>query len=124
MTRVCVPTSGTGGLDDLVGEHFGRVPTYTVFDTETQAVEIVDNSSEHMGGRGYPAEILARTGIDVLLCSGLGRRAIQMLSSDGIAVCTGASGTAREAIACWRGGDLAAASEGDACTRHVFHDHH
>jgi predicted Fe-Mo cluster-binding NifX family protein len=124
MTKVCVPTDGVGGLDDLVGEHFGRVPTYTIFETETEDVEVVSNTSEHMGGAGYPAQILADLGIDVLLCSGLGRRAIQMLSERGIEVCTGVSGTARAAIDSWKAGNLATAAEGDACTRHVFHDHH
>ena len=124
MTKVCVPTDGAGGLDDLVGEHFGRVPTYTIFNPETEEVEIVDNTSEHMGGAGYPAQILADLGIDVLLCSGLGRRAIQMLSESGIEVCTGVSGTARQAIGSWKAGSLAKAAEGDACTRHEFHDHH
>lgn len=124
MTKVCVPTNGAGGLDDRVGEHFGRVPTYTIFNPGTEEVEIVDNTSEHMGGAGYPAEILAGLGIDVLLCSGLGRRAIQMFSESGIEVCTGVSGTARDAIESWKAGSLAKASEGDACTRHEFHDHH
>lgn len=124
MTRVCVPTNGAGGLDDLIGEHFGRVPTYTIFNPETEQVEIFDNTSEHMGGTGYPAEILANLGIDVLLCSGLGRRAIQMLSESGIEVCTGVSGTARQAIDAWKAGGLAKAAEGDACTKHAFHDHH
>ena len=124
MTKVCVPTNGAGGLDDLVGEHFGRVPTYTIFNPETEEVQIVDNTSEHMGGTGYPAQILADLGIDVLLCSGLGHRAIQMLSESGIEVCTGVSGTARQAIESWKAGGLSTAAEGDACTRHEFHDHH
>lgn len=29
-----------------------------------------------MGGMGLPAELLAREGIDTMICSGLGRRAI------------------------------------------------
>lgn len=124
MTRVCVPTEGPGGLDAVVGEHFGRVPTYTIYNAETGEVEVVDNTSEHAGGSGLPAQILAGLGIDVLLCSGLGRRAIGILSENGIEVCTGVSGTAREAIAAWKGGRLSAASEGDACQRHVFHDRH
>ena len=124
MTKVCVPTAGPGGLDDRVGEHFGRVPTYTIYDSETGSVEVVDNSSEHAGGTGLPADILAELGIDVLLCSGLGRRAIGILSENGIEVCSGVSGTAREAIESWKGGRLSTASEGDACQRHVFHDRH
>jgi len=74
MTKVCIPTAGPGGLDDYIGEHFGRVPTYTIYDAETGQVEVVDNMSEHMGGSGLPAEILSGLRINVLLCSGLGRR--------------------------------------------------
>jgi len=124
MTTLCVPTSAAGGLDDHVGEHFGRVPSYTIFDVETGETRVVDNTSEHMGGAGYPAEILAKLEIDALLCRGLGRRAIQMLCDRGIRVFIDASGTARQAIEAWRAGDLTEAAEGDACTRHVFHDHH
>ena len=123
MTRVCVPTAGRGGLEDLVGEHFGRVPTYTIYDTETGEVEIVENTSEHMGGTGLPGEILPNLGIDVLLCTGLGRRALSLLNGSGIEVCTGVTGTAKEAIEAWKGGTLSPAGEENACNRHMFHDH-
>ena len=124
MTRVCIPTAGRGGLDDVVGEHFGRVPTYTIFDSDTGAVEIIDNTSEHAGGMGLPADILAGVGIGVLLCSGLGRRAIEILSEKGIEVCVGQTGTAREAIDAWKAGRLSAASDADACRQHAFRDRH
>ncbi len=124
MTRVCIPTAGRGGLDDLVGEHFGRVPTYTIYDSESGAVEVVDNTSEHAGGRGLPADILSSLGIDVLLCSGLGRRAIGILNTNGIDVCVGQSGTAREAVEAWKGGRLSGASDEDACQQHAFRDRH
>ena len=119
--RVCVPSAGPGGLDDWVGEHFGRVPTYTIYDTETGQVEILPNTSEHMGGVGLPAELLAQAGVEVVICAGLGRRAIGLLSQSGIEVCTGATGTVREAIEAWRSGKLSGA---DACDRHLFHDRH
>ena len=124
MTKVCVPTATHGGLDDLVGEHFGRVPTYTIYDSDTGTVEIVDNTSEHAGGSGLPGEILSGLGIDVLLCSGLGRRAVGILTGNGIEVCVGVSGTAGEAIEAWKKGNLSKASEGDACEKHAFHDRH
>jgi len=97
MTKVCVPTAGRGGLEDAVGEHFGRVPTYTIFDTETQSVDVVDNTSEHAGGSGLPADILSKLGIDVLLCRGAGRRALGILGENGIEVCVGVGGTAGQA---------------------------
>ncbi|MFZ2070254.1 MAG: NifB/NifX family molybdenum-iron cluster-binding protein [Halobacteriota archaeon] len=30
--RICIPTLGNGGLDDLVSEHFGRAPAFTIVD--------------------------------------------------------------------------------------------
>ncbi|MCK4393092.1 NifB/NifX family molybdenum-iron cluster-binding protein [Candidatus Bipolaricaulota bacterium] len=124
MTRVCVPTVGSGGLDDLVGEHFGRVLTYTIYNSETGEVEVVNNTSEHMGGRGLPGSILANLGIDILLCSGLGRRAIGILNQNGIEVCAGVSGTARAAIESWKAGRTTRAFDDDACQQHAFRDRH
>lgn len=123
MTKVCVPTAGPGGLEDRVGEHFGRVPTYTIFDTETGAVHVVSNTSEHAGGAGLPADILAGMGIDVLLCQGAGRRALSILGEKGIQVCVGVSGGVGSVIESWKQGELASAGAGDACQQHAFHDH-
>ena len=100
------------------------MPTYTIYDAETSQVEVVDNTSEHMGGSGLPAEILSGLGINVLLCSGLGRRAIGILNENGIEVYTGISGTAQNAIESWGIGKLSSATEGDACQKHTFGDHH
>ena len=124
MTKVCVPSEGQGGLDDRVGEHFGRVPAYTIYDSESGEIEIVSNDSEHMGGGGLPADILSSLGIDVLLCSGLGRRAIGILEGNGIQVFTGFSGTVGESIEAWKGGSLSPSSEDDACMKRTFHDRH
>jgi predicted Fe-Mo cluster-binding NifX family protein len=123
MTKLCIPTEGAGGLQARVGEHFGRVPTFTLVDSDSGVVEILDNTSEHMGGRGMPAELLTSAGVNVVLCQGLGRRAIQLLSDGGVSVYTGFSGTVSEAVAGWKAGSLSEVDEQGACTRHVFHDH-
>jgi len=118
--RVCVPSAGEGGLEDLVGEHFGRSPTYTIYDTETGTVEIIPNESEHMGGSGLPAEHLAAAGVDVVICSGIGRRAVDLLLHFGIEVVTGATGTVGEAIRAWWEGRLGGAvpcGHGGGCDR-------
>jgi len=122
MTRVCIPTAGDGGLQDTVGEHFGRVPSYTLVNVETGDVEVVSNTSEHFGGIGLPADILSKLGIDVLLCRGAGRRALDIFASKGIQVYLGADGSAEQAIARWQAGDLISATPGDACQQHTFHD--
>lgn len=116
--KVCVPTNGQGGIEAMVSEHFGRSPTYTVVDTESGKVEVIANTSEHMGGAGKPPEQILRTGAHVLVCSGLGPRAIDMFESYGIEVYVGATGSARDAVEMWRSGRLQMATDENACKEH------
>ena len=122
--KICIPTLGENGLDNQVGEHFGRVPTYTIVDLDTNEVTVISNTSEHMGGRGYPPEIMAREGVNVMICQGLGRRAISMFEQMGIDVYIGASGTVKDVIEAFKQGSLQKASQADACAQHAFGDHH
>ena len=122
--KICIPTMGENGLDNLVGEHFGRVPTYTIVNLETNEVKVIPNTSEHAGGYGYPPEIMAREGVDAMVCRGLGRRAISMFEQLGIEVYIGASGTVKDAVEAFKKGTLKKASEDDACAKHAFRDRH
>lgn len=122
--KICIPTMGENGLNNLVGEHFGRVPTYTIVDLDTDDVKVIPNTSHHMGGQVDPPEIMAREGVNVMICQGLGRRAITMFEEFGIEVYIGASGTVKDAIEAFKQGTLQKASEGDACGQHAFRDRH
>jgi predicted Fe-Mo cluster-binding NifX family protein len=118
--KICVPTMGNAGMDERVGEHFGRVPTYTVYDTETEEITVMNNTSEHAGGVGLPAEILAKAGINTMLCGGLGSRAISLFEQSGVMVYVGASGTVADAINMWKAGKLQPATSETACQQHAF----
>ena len=122
--KICIPTIGENGLNNHVGEHFGRVPTYTIVDLDSNKVKVIPNTSEHMGGLGQPPEIMAREGVNVMVCRGLGRRAITMFEELGIDVYIGASGTVRDAIDAFKQNKLQKASIDDACGRHAFRDQH
>jgi predicted Fe-Mo cluster-binding NifX family protein len=110
---------GEKGLDEAVGEHFGRVPNYTIYDTETEQVEVIPNTSEHMGGRGLPPEVISKANVDIMLCGGLGRRAIMLFEQFGIMVYVGAYGTVRDAIQMWKDGRLDPATDENACRQHA-----
>ena len=118
--RIAIPTDGETGLNELVGQHFGRVRNYTIVDSETNETTILPNTSHHMGGVGYPPELLAEAGVDTLLCSGLGRRAIQMFQEKGVHVHVSAHGTVKDAIESWKRGELVEATDENACRRHAF----
>jgi len=67
---------------------------------------------------------MAKEGVDIMVCRGLGRRAISMFKEMGIEVYIGASGTVRDTIDAFKQETLQKASEGDACAQHAFRDRH
>ena len=119
--RICIPTEDQSGLNARIGEHFGRVPFYTLVDTEDPEVKVIDNTGVHGATPGMPpAEIIAGEGADVVLCSGLGRRAITIFEGHGIHVFIGAQGTVQQAIEAHQNGQLSEATDANACAQHAF----
>lgn len=116
--KVCVPTMEDGGLNGMVAQHFGRAPTFTIVEIETNAVEVIPNTGEHMGGAGVPPDFIALKGTHIMLCSGLGPRAVNMFEQYGIDVFVGASGTVLDAITAWQNELLSEATDGNTCREH------
>lgn len=113
--KIALPTMGKDGFDEKVGEHFGRCPTFTIYDPEREDVEIISNNSKHKGGKGNPPDLLANKGVDVMICSNLGKRAVSLFEKLGVEVYTGAEGTVEESIELWEKERLQKTSVSDAC---------
>ena len=118
--KICIPTMGEKGMDEQVGEHFGRVPTYTIVDTKSGEVQSIQNTTIHQGGTGYAPDLISQHGAEIMLCGGLGRKAIGMFQDKGIMVYVGATGTVNDAINMWKAGKLQAATDETACQQHAF----
>ncbi len=118
MMKIAIPTEGKRGLEESVAYHFGRCETYTILDENGKLLEVIDNASEHMGGEGLPPELLKKHGVDVLLCQGMGPRAVDMCGQLGIEVYTGEAESAKEMFSSWKAGKLKKATEEDACKEH------
>jgi len=116
--KLCIPSTGEGGLDATVSPHFGRAQTYTLYDTETETVDVVANDGQHHGGGRHPPDIIADAGADVLLCGNLGRKAVSRFDDHGIDVFCDASGSVRDAIEAWEADALDRASADTACSGH------
>ena len=115
---MAVPTEGKKGLEEKVAYHFGRCETYTILNENGELLEIIDNTSEHMGGRGLPPELLKKHGVRVLLCQGLGPRAVAMCEQLGIEVYVGEGRNVREMFELWRSGRLEKATMENVCEEH------
>ncbi|MBS3749793.1 MAG: NifB/NifX family molybdenum-iron cluster-binding protein [Candidatus Thermoplasmatota archaeon] len=122
--KVGIPSMGEKGLDEQVGQHFGRVTHYTIVDLDTDDVNVIPNTSHHMGGTVEPPELLKKEGVCAMLCSGLGRRAINLFEQMGIDVYVGASGKVRDAVTAYKQGNLQQATMADGCQEHTFGGHH
>ncbi|MFB6128384.1 MAG: NifB/NifX family molybdenum-iron cluster-binding protein [Halorhabdus sp.] len=126
---LCVPSRDDGTLGAPISPHFGRAPNYSVYDSNTEEAEVIDNDGQHHGGRRSPPKIIAETSADVLLCGNLGQRAVERFDAMDIEVYCGAEGTVSEAIEQFEAGDLEAATpDGSHCEGHGdghghSHDH-
>lgn len=119
--KIGVPTMGDKGLEEAVSEHFGRAPTFTIVDMRTNEVKVLPNTGEHFGGFKLAPEILSEEGVEVMLCSGLGPRAISMFEQFGIEVYVAVDSsvtTVMDAIRAFQAGSLREASDKNACEMH------
>lgn len=116
---ICVPSHDDGSLDAPVSQHFGRAPNFTIYDTETDSVDVIENHGQHHGGGRSPPAIIAETGADVLLCGNLGRKAVDRFDAMDIDVYCDADGTVAEAIEQFEAGALEMATpDGSHCEGH------
>jgi len=99
-------SSTSPGLDAEVDPRFGRCQYFVIADPETMEFEAVDNSSAMAaGGAGIAAaQAIAGKGVQALLTGNCGPNAYQVLSSAGIQVITGVSGSVKDAIEGYRSG--------------------
>jgi len=101
-------------------QHFGHTEQFKVYDVEdgkiTQAVVVDTNGSGH----GALGAMLAKAGVDVLICGGIGGGARMALAEAGIKLYGGASGDADEAVKAF----IAGALDYDPDAKCDHHDHH
>ena len=120
--KICMPTAGNNGLKDTVSGHFGSAAFFTIYDTETKSVEIIKNSNSHDSHGGcQPLGSIAGLGVDVILTSGMGRRAVQILNDGGIRVFLLAGNTVEDAVCKFEKNELAELSLEGACSGHGCH---
>jgi len=116
--KIVIPTDNKNGLAATVAEHFGKCNTYTFLDDKGQVVEIIDNTSEHMGGIGLPPELMKKYGADVLLCQELGPRALNLCQQLGIEVYVCRARTVKEIFDLWKNKKIKKADFEDICEEH------
>jgi len=113
--KIVIPTNSKIGLNDEIAEHFGRCLTYTFLNEKGEVLEIIENTSEHNGGQGLPPELMKKHGANVLLCKGLGSRALNLCKKFDIDVCVYQVEKVKDIFELWKNNKLKLASSEDTC---------
>ena len=116
--KLVIPTNGRKGVEDTVAGHFGRCLTYTFLNEKGEVIEIIDNTSEHMGGSELPPELMKKHGANILLCGDLGPRALSLCEKLGIDVYVSQAKTVKEIFEMWKNNKLKKAGTEDVCEDH------
>lgn len=120
--KLCLPTTGNAGLTEKVYNHFGSAEYFTIYDTNSKQIEVVENDNlHHAHGACQPVGIITKYKIDVVLTSGMGARAVNLLNSNGTRVFLLKGETVQQAIDNFEAGQLPELTVDNACTQHGCH---
>ena len=113
--KLAVTTTGET-LDAPLDPRFGRAARFLVYDLDQDTFELLDNAQNLAAAQGagvQAAETVARAGVQGLITGHCGPKAFRVLSAVNIPVYNTDAATVAEAIARFRGGELAAARTAD-----------
>jgi predicted Fe-Mo cluster-binding NifX family protein len=97
--RICIPVEDGSGLQSRCYPHFGSAPYFLIYDTVTRTPEVIDNGGRgHVHGMCQPLGALEGHSVGVVVCGGMGPRALERLNSGGIKVFMARGETASEAV--------------------------
>lgn len=103
--KICITTIGKD-LDAQVDPVFGRARYFLFVDSESLETEVAENVPGAHGAGVQAAQTMVSKGVGTLVTGNIGPNAFQGLTAAGIEMYIGAKGTAREALAAYKAGEL------------------
>lgn len=105
--KICV-TAVSGNLDAQVDPRFGRCQYLLIVNSETMESKAILNEAFQVAhGAGIQAaQTVANSGVKVVITGNVGPNAFKVLSTAGITIVTGVSGSARDAVEKYKKGQL------------------
>jgi predicted Fe-Mo cluster-binding NifX family protein len=120
--RVCIPTETNDGFNAKVFGHFGSAPFFTIYDTEKETCETVDNTNAHHShGMCHPISVLGTSSIDVVVCQGMGARAVQRLNEANIKAFMANGEKVSDVIKKYKADELVEITVQNSCAQHGCH---
>ena len=109
--KIAVTSTGKT-LDSQVDQRFGRAAYFVVVDSETMEFSVIENENvAAAGGAGISSgKTVIDAGAEAVLTGNCGPNAERTLSTAGIKLYTGATGTVAEAVELFKDGKLTEAA--------------
>lgn len=105
--KIAVSSCGNN-LDAQIDPRFGRCAYFVIVETDDMSFEAFVNKSIALGGGAgiQAAQFVANKGAKTVIGGNIGPNAVQALSASHVEIFAGQSGTIREAVERFRGGDF------------------
>ncbi|RKY15034.1 MAG: dinitrogenase iron-molybdenum cofactor [Planctomycetota bacterium] len=100
---------------DVVSSHFGRCEKFRFYEVEGGEARFVGEEVPPPHAPGLLPSLMKERGVDVVICGGMGPRAVAFFEQLGIRVYTGVSGNVQEAVEALAKGTL---TTGDSTCDH------
>ena len=109
--KIAVTSTGKT-LDSQIDPRFGRAAYFVIVDTETMDFSVVENESVAVGGGAgiSSAKVVIDSGAQAVLAGNFGPNAQRTLSTAGMKLYAGATGTVVEAVELFKSGKLTEAT--------------
>lgn len=97
-----------GSLEAPVDQRFRLFPYFVIVETETMALESVQNSNKSsLRGAGIgAAQVFSNKGLEAVLTEAVRPNAMEVLSQAGIKISTGSVGSVRQSLEAFNRGEL------------------
>ena len=121
--RIAVSAAGPM-LEAQVDPRFGRCAYFVLVDPATFTFEVIENANagSAQGAGIATAQSIAGKGAQVVLTGNCGPNAWQVLESAHMKVVTGVTGTVRDAVKAYVGGELRPGSQPNVASHHGMSD--
>jgi predicted Fe-Mo cluster-binding NifX family protein len=106
--KICITSTGKE-MEAKVDPRFGRAPYFLIIDTDTDALEVLENNAaeENQGAGIGAAQIVSDKGVDGVLTGRVGPKALTAFQASGIRLYEGVSSkeTVKEALTKFKNGE-------------------
>lgn len=107
---VAIPCEG-----NMICPHFGHCEEFVIYDTNSKSLRSIKNPGHQPG---FLPGFLKQEGAELVIAGGMGERAQDLFTEQGIQLIVGVSGNVKDVIARYEKGELKSSHE--VCSEHRY----